>query len=72
MKPIDTQASTTAEASTPEQAADELERDAARLHREIETFDTRTKAIGVERAAKKRELEGVTRKLVQIRIKGMK
>jgi hypothetical protein len=55
-----------------EENLETLEHDAARLHREIEIIDAKTKAISVERAAKKKELEGVTRRLVTIRIKAMK
>ena len=55
-----------------ENAADPLEHDAARLHREIDIIESHIKAKYAEKAAKKKELDAVTRKLVQIRIKGMK
>lgn len=56
----------------PEQTAESLEHDAARLHREIEIIEGQIKAKYAEKAAKKKELDAVTRKLVTIRIKGMK
>ena len=56
--------------------AETLEHDAARLHREIEILDERTKAalkpLQEQRAAKAKELYKITHKLTQLRIKAMK
>ena len=58
--------------STPVETPEALEHDAARLHREIEIIEGQIKGKYADKATKKKELDGVMRKLVTIRIKGMK
>jgi peptidoglycan hydrolase CwlO-like protein len=53
----------------PEPTEQQLEHDAARLHREIEILDGRIKELNAQRSEKKKEIRGITSKIVTIKLR---